>query len=184
MCQIILIFIFLLVNKSFSLVFISRYYQEFLSLLRFTIVNFVLILQLERYELARDTILSGLQIDPFRYGSLCVPFLILSWCLIECVVSKVWGFFMIAWSYPLRSNLQELEKVMPTSMRKTHGKAERTDDFDCTVCLKLLYEPATTPCGHTFCRSCLFQSMDRGEFILYMVLLFTIVLFINALWNI
>ncbi|KAH0877849.1 hypothetical protein HID58_065243 [Brassica napus] len=86
---------------------------------------------LERYELARDTILSGLQIDPF--------------------------------SYPLRSNLQELEKVMPTSMRKTHGKAERTDDFDCTVCLKLLYEPATTPCGHTFCRSCLFQSMDRGN---------------------
>ncbi|CAH2036957.1 unnamed protein product, partial [Thlaspi arvense] len=86
---------------------------------------------LERYEVARDTILSGLQIDPF--------------------------------SDPLRSNLQELEKVVPTSMRKTHVKAERSDDFDCTVCLKLLYEPATTPCGHTFCRSCLFQSMDRGN---------------------
>uniref|UniRef100_A0A0D3DWM7 RING-type domain-containing protein n=2 Tax=Brassica oleracea var. oleracea TaxID=109376 RepID=A0A0D3DWM7_BRAOL len=87
---------------------------------------------LERYEAARDTILSGLQIDPF--------------------------------SDPLRSNLQELDKVMmPTSTRKTHGNAERSDDFDCTVCLKLLYEPATTPCGHTFCRSCLFQSMDRGN---------------------
>ncbi|CAN6904810.1 unnamed protein product [Brassica oleracea] len=62
---------------------------------------------LERYEAARDTILSGLQIDPF--------------------------------SDPLRSNLQELEKVMmPTSTSKTHGKAERSDDFDCTVCLKLL----------------------------------------------
>ncbi|CAF2112273.1 unnamed protein product [Brassica napus] len=62
---------------------------------------------LERYEAARDTILSGLQIDPF--------------------------------SDPLRSNLQELEKVMlPTSTSKTHGKTERFDDFDCTVCLKLL----------------------------------------------
>ncbi|KAL0757297.1 hypothetical protein Bca101_094965 [Brassica carinata] len=86
---------------------------------------------LERYEAARDTILSGLQIDPF--------------------------------SDHLRSNLQELDKVMmPTSTRKTRGNAERSDDFDCTVCLKLLYEPATTPCGHTFCRLCLFQSMDRG----------------------
>ena len=62
---------------------------------------------------------------------------------------------------------------MPTSMRKTYGKAERSDDFDCTVCLKLLYEPATTPCGHTFCRSCLFQSMDRGEFIWLFVFSFT-----------
>lgn len=126
----------------------------------------VFILQLERYEVARETILSGLQIDPFRYGSLCVPFLFLYWGLEECVDFKVWGFCLIAWSDPLRSNLQELEKVLPTSMRKTaHVKAERSDDFDCTVCLKLLYEPVTTPCGHTFCRSCLFQSMDRGRFL-------------------
>lgn len=96
---------------------------------------------------------------------ICVLFLILYWCLTECVVFKILGFFLMAWSDPLRSNLQELEKVLPTSMRKTHGKAERSDDFDCTVCLKLLYEPITTPCGHTFCRSCLFQSMDRGRFI-------------------
>lgn len=47
----------------------------------------------------------------------------------------------------------------------THGQPERTDDFDCTVCLKLLYEPVTTPCGHSFCRSCLFQSMDHGWYL-------------------
>ena len=63
--------------------------------------------------------------------------------------------------------------MMPTSTRKTHGKAERSDDFDCTVCLKLLYDPATTPCGHTFCRSCLFQSMDRGGFIWFFFCCFT-----------
>ncbi|KAF5730168.1 receptor-like protein kinase [Tripterygium wilfordii] len=89
---------------------------------------------LEKYDLARDVILSGLQVDPF--------------------------------SNPLRASLQNLEKMplRPSSMgRKNHGKPERTDDFDCTLCLKLLYEPVTTPCGHSFCRSCLFQSMDRSN---------------------
>ncbi|GMP33398.1 hypothetical protein CsSME_00006737 [Camellia sinensis var. sinensis] len=47
--------------------------------------------------------------------------------------------------------------------KRDHGKPERTDDFDCTLCLKLLYEPITTPCGHSFCRSCLFQSMDQSN---------------------
>jgi hypothetical protein len=28
-------------------------------------------------------------------------------------------------------------------------------DFDCALCLSLLYDPVTIPCGHTFCRNCL-----------------------------
>ncbi|KAK4781539.1 hypothetical protein SAY86_015641 [Trapa natans] len=87
---------------------------------------------LEKYEAARDAILSGLQIDPF--------------------------------SKTLQALLQNLERTQATLMaRKGHEKPERTDDFDCTLCLKLFYEPITTPCGHSFCRSCLFQSMDRGN---------------------
>ncbi|XP_059645524.1 uncharacterized protein LOC132287064 [Cornus florida] len=87
---------------------------------------------LERYELARDTILSGLQVDPL--------------------------------SNLLQASLQNLERIMAGINRGSrHGKAERTDDFDCTLCLKLLYDPITTPCGHSFCRSCLFQAMDRGN---------------------
>lgn len=87
---------------------------------------------LEKYEIARDVILSGLQIDPF--------------------------------SNRLRASLQNLERTSTSLIgRRSHGKPERTDDFDCTVCLKLLYKPITTSCGHSFCRSCLFQSMDRGN---------------------
>ncbi|KAL9272140.1 LON peptidase N-terminal domain and RING finger protein 3-like protein [Drosera capensis] len=87
---------------------------------------------LEKYELARDAILSGLQIDPL--------------------------------SNPLRTLLQILERTYSSSSaRRNAGKPERSDDFDCTLCLKLLYDPITTPCGHTFCRSCLFQSMDRSN---------------------
>ncbi|KAI8528872.1 hypothetical protein RHMOL_Rhmol12G0181300 [Rhododendron molle] len=86
------------------------------------------LIMLEKYELARDVILSGLHVDPT--------------------------------SDPLK----DLERTTVSTIgSRGHGKPERTDDFDCTVCLKLLYEPVTTPCGHTFCRSCLFQSMDRGN---------------------
>ncbi|TYI72739.1 hypothetical protein E1A91_D07G080800v1 [Gossypium mustelinum] len=89
---------------------------------------------LERYEMARDIILSGLQVDPS--------------------------------SNILQASLRNLER-MPSSLIRTrgHDRLERTDDFDCTLCLKLLYEPITTPCGHSFCRSCLFQTMDRMLFI-------------------
>ncbi|XP_012470704.1 uncharacterized protein LOC105788369 [Gossypium raimondii] len=87
---------------------------------------------LERYEMARDIILSGLQVDPS--------------------------------SNILQASLRNLER-MPSSLIRTrgHDRLERTDDFDCTLCLKLLYEPITTPCGHSFCRSCLFQTMDRSN---------------------
>ncbi|KAK9926052.1 hypothetical protein M0R45_023306 [Rubus argutus] len=91
---------------------------------------------LEKYEMARDVILCGLQVDPF--------------------------------SHPLQSSLQNLERIEVSltgkrSDNKPERKPERSDDFDCTLCFKLLYEPVTTPCGHSFCRSCLFQSMDRGN---------------------
>lgn len=33
--------------------------------------------------------------------------------------------------------------------------------FECSVCLRLLYEPATLACGHSFCRRCLLQCMQR-----------------------
>ncbi|KAM7480055.1 hypothetical protein LguiA_028268 [Lonicera macranthoides] len=83
---------------------------------------------LEKYELAHDVILSGLQVDPL--------------------------------SNPLQNLLIITSNTIGS---RGHVQPQRTDDFDCTVCLKLLYEPITTPCGHSFCRSCLFQAMDQGN---------------------
>lgn len=61
--------------------------------------------------------------------------------------------------------LLNLEKSITATLgRRSHGRPQRSDDFDCTLCLKLLYEPITTPCGHSYCRACLFQSMDRCKF--------------------
>jgi hypothetical protein len=38
--------------------------------------------------------------------------------------------------------------------------AKLRDDLDCPLCLRLLFEPLSTPCGHTFCRSCLKRSLE------------------------
>jgi len=35
------------------------------------------------------------------------------------------------------------------------------DDFDCALCYRLLWQPVTTNCGHTYCRSCLDRSLDH-----------------------
>ncbi|KAK2490114.1 hypothetical protein MC885_017583 [Smutsia gigantea] len=35
-------------------------------------------------------------------------------------------------------------------------------DFECALCMRLLFEPVTTPCGHTFCLKCLERSLDHA----------------------
>ncbi|XP_015909475.1 LON peptidase N-terminal domain and RING finger protein 3 [Parasteatoda tepidariorum] len=34
-------------------------------------------------------------------------------------------------------------------------------DFECPLCMRFLWEPITTPCGHTFCRVCLYRCFDH-----------------------
>lgn len=36
-----------------------------------------------------------------------------------------------------------------------------TNDLECSLCMRLFYEPVTTPCGHSFCKSCLERCLDH-----------------------
>lgn len=68
------------------------------------------------------------------------------------------------------STISTTTSASNTNTTTTAAAAEKTkaavttlaEDFECVLCLKLLHEPVTTPCGHTFCKSCLFRAMDHG----------------------
>uniref|UniRef100_UPI00398E55B5 LON peptidase N-terminal domain and RING finger protein 2 isoform X1 n=2 Tax=Pristiophorus japonicus TaxID=55135 RepID=UPI00398E55B5 len=36
-------------------------------------------------------------------------------------------------------------------------------DFECSLCMRLFYEPVTTSCGHTFCLKCLERCLDHNS---------------------
>lgn len=43
------------------------------------------------------------------------------------------------------------------------AEEEIPSEFECTICMKLLLDPVTVPCGHTFCKACLEKSLGyRG----------------------
>lgn len=57
----------------------------------------------------------------------------------------------------------EREGGTSTSRLNRSGKFSQIDELECSLCLKLLYIPVTTPCGHTFCRACLVRALDHSN---------------------
>ncbi|RDA91915.1 hypothetical protein CP533_1321 [Ophiocordyceps camponoti-saundersi (nom. inval.)] len=49
-----------------------------------------------------------------------------------------------------------------TTVLRTLQQRMRSE-VDCHICYHLLYDPYTTPCGHTFCRHCLLQALFRHD---------------------
>ncbi|XP_039256193.2 LON peptidase N-terminal domain and RING finger protein 1-like [Styela clava] len=65
-----------------------------------------------------------------------------------------------------------LEKYLETTQKETETKQFvrcvdkgniESSDFECSLCMLLLFNPVCTPCGHTFCRECLERSMDHDN---------------------
>eukprot|EP00249_Psilotum_nudum_P019303 c27187_g1_i1 orf=247-1761(+) len=95
---------------------------------------------LEQYDEAREAFLNGLCIDP-----MCIP--------LQAALHEL----------NLEIEIEQQELANGSDNKRKQVKVQRTDDFECTLCLKLLYNPVTTPCGHSFCRQCLLQAMDHGN---------------------
>lgn len=72
-------------------------------------------------------------------------------------------------SKSLQKGLRELKVLIDGAEKnqKNRRELERSDDLDCTLCLKLLHQPITTPCGHSFCRGCLLQALDHGTLLCF-----------------
>jgi len=53
------------------------------------------------------------------------------------------------------------EAKYPKTQRDIDPAAVDKDDFDCALCFRMLWEPITTPCGHTYCKACLDRTLDH-----------------------
>ncbi|XP_029021875.1 LON peptidase N-terminal domain and RING finger protein 3-like [Betta splendens] len=65
-----------------------------------------------------------------------------------------------------RSDDHKRSKPEPSDLNGSLGSAlgDILDpaDLECSLCMRLFYEPVTTPCGHTFCLQCLERCLDHN----------------------
>ncbi|XP_041845342.1 LON peptidase N-terminal domain and RING finger protein 3-like [Melanotaenia boesemani] len=65
-----------------------------------------------------------------------------------------------------RNEDQKKSKLDPAEGPKSSSSVvgDRLDptDLECSLCMRLFYEPVTTPCGHTFCLQCLERCLDHN----------------------
>ncbi|XP_057599631.1 LON peptidase N-terminal domain and RING finger protein 2 [Hippopotamus amphibius kiboko] len=61
---------------------------------------------------------------------------------------------------------KEADSSPQRNMNSTIGESAELPievaDFECALCMRLLFEPVTTPCGHTFCLKCLERCLDHA----------------------
>ncbi|CAJ1934957.1 unnamed protein product [Cylindrotheca closterium] len=69
-----------------------------------------------------------------------------------------------AQSSPLPSELNENNPPSPPSPpADTATTTFKIEDFECILCLRLLYEPTTLKCGHSFCRTCVEELYQQNH---------------------
>ncbi|XP_068181715.1 LON peptidase N-terminal domain and RING finger protein 3-like [Antennarius striatus] len=64
-----------------------------------------------------------------------------------------------------RSDCHKRSKSEPaeeTDLATGVGDIMDPSDLECSLCMRLFYEPVTTPCGHTFCLQCLERCLDHN----------------------
>ncbi|XP_076594960.1 LON peptidase N-terminal domain and RING finger protein 3-like [Chaetodon auriga] len=65
-----------------------------------------------------------------------------------------------------RSDNHKRSKSEPAEVAHSlrYGLSDILDptDLECSLCMRLFYEPVTTPCGHTFCLQCLERCLDHN----------------------
>ncbi|KAH1187605.1 LON peptidase N-terminal domain and RING finger protein 2 isoform X2 [Mauremys mutica] len=57
-----------------------------------------------------------------------------------------------------------LENSATSALREIPAILVDASDFECSLCMRLFYEPVSTPCGHTFCLKCLERCLDHNPY--------------------
>uniref|UniRef100_A0A3B5M2N8 LON peptidase N-terminal domain and ring finger 3 n=1 Tax=Xiphophorus couchianus TaxID=32473 RepID=A0A3B5M2N8_9TELE len=65
-------------------------------------------------------------------------------------------------SHQKKSNCGELTTLVQPCCFSLESDLWDPTDLECSLCMRLFYEPVTTPCGHTFCLQCLERCLDHN----------------------
>jgi len=76
---------------------------------------------------------------------------------------------LISRNVELSHTLDLLEKSINDMLSQDHQQMNREidpaavelSDYDCSLCMRLFWQPITTPCGHTYCKSCIDRCLDH-----------------------
>lgn len=61
-------------------------------------------------------------------------------------------------SFPSQSD--SLSSSLPSSSSSSQLDVS---DFECSLCFQIYFQPVTTPCGHVFCKQCLFRAIKHSS---------------------
>lgn len=91
--------------------------------------------------------------------------------------SSLQGLYLLAWEgrFPYNASEIRYEQSSPSEVdekgivvEEDRARFQKLRDrlrseLDCQVCYSLILDPLTTPCGHTFCRSCVARVLDHTD---------------------
>eukprot|EP00063_Salmo_salar_P079538 XP_014054373.1 PREDICTED: LON peptidase N-terminal domain and RING finger protein 1-like isoform X2 [Salmo salar] len=80
----------------------------------------------------------------------------------ECCLCQAVSFLPTAEDDEMRRREERHSRGGCSLDRRDSLSVLTVSDFECPLCIRLFYEPVTTPCGHTFCRTCLERSLDHN----------------------
>jgi hypothetical protein len=107
---------------------------------------------LERYPQAAETYQQGLALEPGNAG-------------MQEGLDKVQAILKDtpAAAAAAAAGAAGVERAGSPAKRQRLLDRDAADDFECILCMKLLHEPVTTPCGHSFCKGCLVRAQDHSN---------------------
>jgi late competence protein required for DNA uptake (superfamily II DNA/RNA helicase) len=62
---------------------------------------------------------------------------------------------------PQVKRFQSLDDIAVNA--KTSAELEK--ELECPLCFRMYHNPVTTPCGHTYCRTCLYSSLKYSQMV-------------------
>ena len=86
--------------------------------------------------------------------------------------SRVVAVYRLSHKVPLEKNASITYRFEPQDTDRVQSRDEEIlgllrdrcqKELDCHVCYNIMYDPVTTPCGHTFCRKCLARVLDHSS---------------------